>query len=155
MPRLQADTRGEWHIMRVFPVASAPERGFTLIEIIFALVIMGLLAFVALPKYIEIQKLASAKALQLGVGALASQANVDFANAILARPDAATSWTGDAGAAALTVGDFAGSYAVNAGVVTVTVTGGANAKGSDVYDQASGLSNLSDFVSKSYRLYGP
>lgn len=141
--------------MRIPPERSVPEQGFTLIEIIAVILLMGLLAFVAVPKYVEMQKLAAAKALQLGTGALASQANVDYANAIMANPEAASSWTGGAGAAAMTVGDFAGSYTVSGGMVTVTVTGGANEKGSNVYDAASGLSNFSDFISKAYRIYGP
>jgi len=129
------------------------QAGFTLIEIIAVLVILGILAVVAIPKYLDMQKQAAVNAVQGAIAALSSQVAMDYANDVLASPSVASTWTGATNASALTVGDFAGSYAVDNGAATVTVTGGANDQGSNVYGLASGATNFGSLSTRSFQLY--
>jgi prepilin-type N-terminal cleavage/methylation domain-containing protein len=59
------------------------EDGFTLIEIIAVLVIMGLLAAVAIPKYFDLQERARRKAIFTAVSELKIRVNQHFAAQLL------------------------------------------------------------------------
>ncbi len=59
------------------------EKGFTLIEIITVLIILGILASVAIPKYINIQKEARIKILETAFAAAISNVNLSFSSFIL------------------------------------------------------------------------
>lgn len=59
------------------------QKGFTLIEIIAVLVILGLLAVVAVPKYIDLQAQAAQKSADGVWGAANSAVSLNFANGIL------------------------------------------------------------------------
>lgn len=63
--------------------ASKRQQGFTLIEIIAVLVILGVLAAVAVPKYVDMQTQAKEKAILGACAAVSSNINLQFSKALL------------------------------------------------------------------------
>lgn len=107
------------------------QQGFTLIEIIAVLVLLGILAAVAVPKYMDMQVEAQQKAIQGALASASSNATLAYSKYVLtnsATPTAITTnqWTGGGTAVSIEtdLGDFTASYAYTAPAVTVTLTAG-------------------------------
>lgn len=87
------------------------EKGFTLVEIIAVLILLGILAAVAVPRYIDLTTNAEQRALQAGIAELNGRENMTWANVKLS----AGGWVSDAATYAAMNTDLGTDYTWSAG----------------------------------------
>ena len=124
------------------------QKGFTLIEIVMVLVLLGIMAAVAVPKYFDLQELAEKRVAETVTQELQARLNADFAERILEGKMSCDDYIGNlTGIAADVVAELNAKSKATVQIV------GESSDGLTVPIQIS-LTGNKDYVAKDYKYKG-